>query len=88
MQISILREKILRQVLGWGAVVIVESIKKKRDIVAKMGDMANQLLLSLLNNKRSSETEWIKFQTAFCWNNWFGGQRRLQDGRRVAWVYS
>ena len=41
MQISILREKILRQVLGWGAVVIVESIKKERDIVAKMVDMAN-----------------------------------------------
>ena len=56
MQISILREKILRQVLGWGAVVIVESIKKKRDIVAKMGDMANELLLSLSNNKRPSET--------------------------------
>lgn len=30
--------------------------KKKRDIVAKMGDMANELLLSLLNNKRPSET--------------------------------
>lgn len=51
-QISILREKILRQVLVWGAVVIVESIKKKRDIVAKMGDMANELLLSLLNKGR------------------------------------
>jgi len=55
-------------VLGWGAVVIVESIKKKRGIVAKMSDMANELLLSLLNNKRPSETEWIKFQTAFCEN--------------------
>ena len=55
-QISILREKIRCIVLGWGAVVIVESIKKKRDIVAKMGDMANELLLSLLNNKRPSET--------------------------------
>ena len=71
-QISILREKILRQVLGWGAVVIVESIKKKRDIVAKMGDMANELLLSLSNNERPSETEWIKFQTAFCWNKPIG----------------
>ncbi|EEG34126.1 hypothetical protein NEIFLAOT_00767 [Neisseria flavescens NRL30031/H210] len=38
--------------LGWGAVVIVESIKKERDIVAKMGDMANELLLSLLNKGR------------------------------------
>lgn len=55
-QISILREKIRCIALGWGAVVIVESIKKKRDIVAKMGDMANELLLSLLNNKRPSET--------------------------------
>ena len=40
-QISILREKIRCIVLGWGAVVIVESIKKERDIVAKMVDMAN-----------------------------------------------
>ncbi|EFC53087.1 hypothetical protein HMPREF2880_03190 [Neisseria sp. HMSC067G11] len=56
MQISILREKIRCIVLVWGALVIVESIKKKRDIVAKMGDMANELLLSLLNNKRPSET--------------------------------
>lgn len=55
-QISILREKILRQVPDWGAVVIVKSIKKKRDIVAKMGDMANELLLSLSNNERPSET--------------------------------
>ncbi len=47
MQISILREKIRCIVLVWGAVVIVESIKKKRDIVAKMGDMANELLLFL-----------------------------------------
>ncbi|OHQ10123.1 hypothetical protein HMPREF2608_02915 [Neisseria sp. HMSC064D07] len=78
----------MRQVPDWGAVVIVKLIKKKRDIVAKMGNMANELLLSLSNNERPSETEWIKFQTAFCWNNWFGGQRRLQDGRRVAWVYS
>ena len=68
MQISILREKIRCIVLVWGALVIVESIKKKRDIVAKMGDMANELLLSLSNNERPSETEWIKFQTAFCWN--------------------
>jgi len=30
----------------------------------------------------------MRFRGAFCWNNWFGGQRRLQDGRRVAWVYS
>ena len=56
MQISILREKIRCIVLVWGALVIVESIKKKRDIVAKMGDMANELLLSLLNTKRPSET--------------------------------
>jgi len=52
-----------------------------------MGDMANELLLSLLNKGRLKLWP-IKFQTAFCWNNWFGGQRRLQDGRRVAWVYS
>ena len=56
-QISILREKILRQVPDWGAgVIVVKSIKKKRDIVAKMGDMANELLLSLSNNERPSET--------------------------------
>ena len=62
-QISILREKILRQVLVWGAVVIVESIKKERDIVAKMGDMANELLLSLLNKGRLKLV--VRIQTAF-----------------------
>ena len=37
MQISILREKILRQVLVWGAVVIVESIKKEKGYCSKDG---------------------------------------------------